>query len=402
MKLLEKIINQDTYIVNWEEVWKISEFKVLKDTKQNPKWHSEGNVDIHTINVVNEMYQLVPYTENDKFMSDMRHQRRLVMVAAALFHDIGKGATTKWNDEKGAFSSPRHAPVGEQITRRLLWDEDFFIREKICSLVRNHMKPLYVYDSVNPTRDVIFLAEEPVTLSDLLTLKTADCQGAKQMEEDNWRDKIEYARQMAVDVDCLKKPYSFFNEYSRFTFFHNQLMNYPVELFDSSVDEPNFTVYFMIGLPGSGKDTYIKNHFPNIPTVCRDDIRTEIGLKGEKPMGNKKQEDEVTRIQDERILNYARKRQSFIINATNLKRMYRDGFKGMLKPYNPRIEYVYVEAPSFDKILERRKGTIPQDVIKKMRDNFEFPHPNEAYSIMVDVQRKSIYGTTSDYDGKDR
>lgn len=402
MKLLEKIINQDTYTVNWEEVWKIPEFKVLKDTKQNPKWHSEGNVDIHTINVVNEMYQLVPYTENDRFMSDMRHQRRLIMVAAALFHDIGKGATTKWNDEKGALSSPRHAPVGEQITRRLLWDEDFFIREKICSLVRNHMKPLYVYDSVNPTRDVIFLAEEPVTLSDLLTLKTADCQGAKQMEEDNWRDKIEYARQMAEDVDCLKKPYSFFNEYSRFIFFHNQLMNYPIELYDSSVDEPNFTVYFMIGLPGSGKDTYIKNHFPNIPTVCRDDIRTEIGLKGEKPMGNKKQEDEVTRIQDERILNYARKRQSFIINATNLKRMYRDGFKGMLKPYNPRIEYVYVEAPSFDKTLERRKGTIPQDVIKKMRDNFEFPHPNEAYSIMVDVQRKSIYGTTSDYDGKDR
>lgn len=130
MKLLEKIINQETYMVNWDEVAKIPEFGVLKKTEQNPKWHSEGNVWNHIVNVVNEMYKLVPYNESDKIFSDIRHQRRLVMVAAALFHDIGKGATTKWSDEKGSWTSSRHAPVGEQITRRLLWDEDFFVREK--------------------------------------------------------------------------------------------------------------------------------------------------------------------------------------------------------------------------------------------------------------------------------
>lgn len=94
MKLLEKIINQETYMVNWDEVAKIPEFGVLKKTEQNPKWHSEGNVWNHIVNVVNEMYKLVPYNESDKIFSDIRHQRRLVMVAAALFHDIGKGATT--------------------------------------------------------------------------------------------------------------------------------------------------------------------------------------------------------------------------------------------------------------------------------------------------------------------
>jgi hypothetical protein len=30
MKLLEKIINQETYMVNWDEVAKIPEFGVLK------------------------------------------------------------------------------------------------------------------------------------------------------------------------------------------------------------------------------------------------------------------------------------------------------------------------------------------------------------------------------------
>lgn len=263
------------------------------------------------------------------------------------------------------------------------------------------MKPLYIYDSETPVRDVIFLAEEPVSFNDLITLKIADCLGAIQTEEDGWRDKLEYAKEIAQDYKCLENPYKFSNEYSRFEFFHNQKMEYPVDLYNPS-NVGNFTVYFMIGLPGSGKDTYIKNHLSNIPTVCRDEIRTEIGIKGEKPMGNKKQEDEVTRIQNERILEYARKHQSFIINATNLKRMYRDGFKSMLAPYNARIEYVYVEAPDFNKTLERRKGTIPQDVIKRMREYFEFPRPNEAYTIRIDVQRNSIYGKTTDYEGKDK
>lgn len=390
MKILEKIIDVNNYTVIWDEVWKIPEFKVLQETHQNPRWHQEDLVSIHTMNVVNEMYKLVPYGEEDKVMSDMRHQRRLVMVAGALFHDIGKGATTKWDEEENTWKSPRHAIVGQMLTRQLLWDEDFFVREKICSLVRNHMKPLYVYDSEKPVRDIIKMAEEPVSLNDLLILKTADCKGAWQSEEDFWEDKLQYVREIAEENDCLDKPYRFANDYSRYRYFNLTEDNYPSVINTN----PDFTVYFMIGLPGSGKDTYIKNHYPNLPTVCRDDIRTEIGIKGEKPMGNKKQEDEVTRIQNERILEYGRKHQSFIINATNLKRMYRDGFKSMLSPYNPRIEYVYVEAPSFDTTLERRKGQIPSDVIKKMRRYFEFPHPSEAYTINIDVQRKSIYGKT--------
>lgn len=37
-----------------------------------------------------------------------------------------------------------------------------------------------------------------------------------------------------------------------------------------------------------------------------------------------------------------------------------------------------------------------------MREYFEFPRPNEAYAIRIDVQRNSIYGKTTDYEGKDK
>lgn len=103
-------------------------------------------------------------------------------------------------------------------------------------------------------------------------------------------------------------------------------------------------------------------------------------------MGTKKQEDEVTRIQNERILNYARKKESFIIDATNLKWWYRDKFKTMLAPYNPKIIYVYIEAPTFQNNLNRRKGQIPKDIIIKMRDNFEFPKMTECEELIIEKQ----------------
>lgn len=119
-------------------------------------------------------------------------------------------------------------------------------------------------------------------------------------------------------------------------------------------------------------------------------VRWQIGIKGEKPKGTKKQEDEVTEIQNERIFKYARQKQSFIIDATNLKLMYRDKFRQMLYPYKPKIVYVYIEAPTYNETLTRRKGQIPKDVINKMRESFEFPKLYECDELIIEKQCNNI------------
>lgn len=393
MSLINKIVDYPSCTIIWDEVWKIPEFKKLQTTEQNPYWHGEIYVSRHIEQVVNEIYKLCPIETSDVFMSvgdgSVRWQKRFYLMLAALFHDIGKGVTTKWNDEEQTWKSPHHAKVGEQITRKLLWDEDFTLREIVCSLVGNHMKPLYIYDSDNPIHRVIRLSEELVPFEWLLTLKTADCQGSIIKEYDGWREKLDYAKEIAVKYECLNKQYTFLNDYCRHKYF-NENIEYPViDIVDKDFND-DFCVYFMIGIPGSGKTTYRNTNLSNLPVVCRDEIRTEIGIKGEKPKGTKKQEDEVTNIQNERIFKYARQKQSFIIDATNLKLMYRDKFRQMLYPYKPKIVYVYIEAPTYNETLTRRKGQIPKDVINKMRESFEFPKLYECDELIIEKQCNNI------------
>ena len=57
MKLRDLIdFKKGTY--KWEEILKVPEFAKLKETEQNPKWHAEGSVWAHTVNVCNEALKI--------------------------------------------------------------------------------------------------------------------------------------------------------------------------------------------------------------------------------------------------------------------------------------------------------------------------------------------------------
>ena len=65
----------------------------LKDVPQDPKWHPEGDVWIHTILVVKEAAAIAT-------RESLSMQEREILILAALCHDLGKPATTEANLEK--------------------------------------------------------------------------------------------------------------------------------------------------------------------------------------------------------------------------------------------------------------------------------------------------------------
>lgn len=381
MKILYKLIDKKTLTVNWGYVYKINSFRVLCNTYQNPKWHGEGSVMAHTENVVNEIYQLLP-----NFSDKESYNRRLILVAAALFHDIGKGVTTYYDETYGTYKSPNHEIEGEKLARRILWNEDIEIREKICTLVRNHMIPLKITDN-NKKYDLIKLSMENVSICDLLTLKRADCSGSIQSEYDYWREKINDLENFAIKFHCYKNKYYFSNQEEECFFIKNGRLPKT----NDEVRTMDFTVYMMIGLPGAGKSTYIKEKLYNMEIVSRDNIRNGLGILNHAN-GNYIQEKMVDDIFERRIKTNAAKHFSFVVDNTNLKKSYRDKIKYMLKEYTVQYVYIYVESPRLIYNLNRRFDSIKPYIITSMRDSFEYPRAYEYNSIKIFKQKDTLYG----------
>lgn len=205
MGILDRLIKikNNHYSVNWDEVSKIPEFDVLTRTEQNPYWHGEIWVHRHTREVVRYAESLFNTLDKNSF----------IMIASALFHDIGKGACTYFNDEKGTWSSPNHASVGAEITKKLLENDDEDISEIICWFVENHMKPLEIYDSNRPIKDLIKLSNNSpnikyCTIENILKLKQCDCNGSKMKVYDNWKEKLEFLKSIAIKYKCYNRPHS--------------------------------------------------------------------------------------------------------------------------------------------------------------------------------------------------
>lgn len=362
--------------VNWDLIITIPEFKRLQDTPQSNVWHKEGDVWKHTKLVTNRMIEELTLLDVEK-----TSKYYMLMVAAALCHDLGKATTTFWSKEKNDYSCKSHGDVGAKITRKLFFDENVDFREKLCSMVRWHMNLHHIFDNKEKVKEnLIDLAKScRVPLHDMSLLNYCDSKGSINDIE---TDEILHNKMVEIGNICLE----------------NEIFNNTYRFVDN--EKHPFTVFVMIGLPGSGKDTYIKNYLSHLPTVCRDDIRIEMGMKGEKPTGTKEEENEVTNRFNKRMIELCNNKQSFVINNTNLKKQYRDDYKKLIMKYNPYIVYIYVETDSIQTNKDRRNGQMPLSVIDRMLDNFDYPLPKEYHRILFDIQddyKQGFVNTSIEY-----
>lgn len=101
--------------------------------EQNPKFHPEGNVWNHTMQVVDNAAKYSKFSTNKR-----------VFMWAAFLHDIGKATTTKIR--KGKITAYDHDREGKKLAKDFLdtfIDDDQFINN-VIKIVRWHMQPLFV------------------------------------------------------------------------------------------------------------------------------------------------------------------------------------------------------------------------------------------------------------------
>ena len=118
------------------------EMKALVGVPQEKAWHPEGNVDIHTLMVANEARKLI---------GDLSYAKKITVMLAAVCHDFGKPATTKFFD--GRWRSHAHDEAGVEPTISFLDTlgiytiNGFNVREQVIQLVRYHLLPGMFYKS---------------------------------------------------------------------------------------------------------------------------------------------------------------------------------------------------------------------------------------------------------------
>ena len=146
----------------------------------------------------------------------------------------------------------------------------------------------------------------------------------------------------------------------------------------------DFKVYVMVGIPGSGKSTYVKNKLTDLPMISRDLIRIELGMckEGEKYKGSREEERMVTAYQNALIKYYCATKQSFVIDDTNTGR-FRPQLIEKLRDNGATIVFVRVNTP-LEVCIQRREGQIDRETMKKLHDSIIEPQKGE-YDELITV-----------------
>lgn len=130
------------------------ELQSLVGVPQEPEWHPEGDVDIHTMMVADEARKLI---------DDLPYEKQVTVMLAAVAHDFGKPPTTAFFD--GRWRSHAHDEAGVEPTISFLDRlgiytlNGFDVREQVIQLVRYHLKPGEFYKAElkgNPAGDGAF------------------------------------------------------------------------------------------------------------------------------------------------------------------------------------------------------------------------------------------------------
>jgi tRNA nucleotidyltransferase (CCA-adding enzyme) len=178
----------------------IPELVPLEATPQDPGWHPEGDVWIHTLQVLDEAAALVTELGGDR-------PRALAVMLGSLCHDLGKPATTAVED--GRIRSRGHEEAGLPPTTALLdrWNVHtllgYDVRAQTLALVAHHLKPGQLYDERDRVSDGAIRRLARKVEPDLLhRVAKADCLGRRPgrfepVAMDWFRERV---RQLDVEV----------------------------------------------------------------------------------------------------------------------------------------------------------------------------------------------------------
>lgn len=169
---------------------------------QEPEWHPEGDVWVHTNHCLDALVDLPQWKTADE-------TARIILSLATLLHDVGKARTTVQEVRRGQLRlvSPLHEVVSGDLAQTFLLRIGSFeaINRRVLPLVLNHMAQ---YDEPT-TRAIRRLSSRlhPATVQELVTVMTADASGRPPMPRgipENVRAILQRAQELELESQAPK------------------------------------------------------------------------------------------------------------------------------------------------------------------------------------------------------
>ena len=192
--------------------------------------------------------------------------------------------------------------------------------------------------------------------------------------------RIIHFEELCKDNKCFGVDRKFKSKLGRRYFFKKEEAHPDYEPFD----EKKFTAYIMSAIPGSGKDTYIKNNLFDIPVVSIDELRRSKKVK----RGDKKAEGHVYQEIKEMCKVYMRAKKDFVFNATNITKDMRGKSIKEFEEYGAKVEIIYIEVP-YKQLLSQnhnRDHKVPEDALNSMINALEVPDVTECYDVKYNIK----------------
>lgn len=388
---------------DFEEIYQVTRhclpmLEQLSTTPQDPEWHEEGNVFIHSRMTLESVYHLI----GEERLESTALQKAELILSAAL-HDIAKAVTTREADIEGVrrIVAPHHAERGRSYLGPSLLQLGLAPRSlmNVINLVGLHHHPRRFVRREEKVGSYWKLARN-IDLNQLITLCEADVLGrisstSHLIQTDHelfdmfTQEHLQGLTPMTPEwVEIINEHLEGYDENTR-RFVLSQsiweaeqgMIFSPYEAIARSFEyrDEYAQLTIMCAPSGAGKSTWIERYQPDADIISLDALRAELA----RDIRDQSMNGVVIQVAKTTLKQLLNAKKKIVWDATNLRAEHRAQLISIAMDYRAfvRIEVLCISAEEAQSRNSLRERQVPQDVINAQFQKWDWPLHGEAHEV---------------------